>query len=98
MLVKGGVLAILVRGGNELVTLVLDPLPYAELVLGGTEHLRLLSGVLVAIVENEKNLALLPRGRGQRSDSTGLTGGVERRKGRGTQRRCGRANETRSRA
>lgn len=49
MLVEGGVGTLLVGGGNKLVTLVLEPLPDSELVLGGTEELRLLLGVLVAL-------------------------------------------------
>lgn len=49
VLVKGGVLALLVRGGDELVALVLEPLADAELVLGGTEKLRLVAGVLMAL-------------------------------------------------
>jgi hypothetical protein len=37
LLVELGVLALLVRGGNEGVTLVLEPLADAKLVLRGTE-------------------------------------------------------------
>ena len=75
MLVEDGVLALLVRGCDELVALVLDPLPQAELVLSRPEKLGLLLGVDAAlgvlaaprrpdgqttyIVEYEKNLALL---------------------------------------
>ena len=40
LLVKGGVLAVLVRGGYEGVALVLEPLADAELVLGCTQELR----------------------------------------------------------
>lgn len=35
-LVKLGVLALLVRGGDQSVTLILEPLSDAEFVLGGT--------------------------------------------------------------
>lgn len=49
LLVKGGVLALLVGGGYQGVTLVLEPLADAELVLGGTEQLRLLLGVLTTL-------------------------------------------------
>jgi hypothetical protein len=38
LLVELGVLALLVRGGHESVTLVLEPLADAELVLSGTKH------------------------------------------------------------
>lgn len=49
LLVKGGVLALLVGGSHQGVTLVLEPLADAELVLGGTEQLRLLLGVLTTL-------------------------------------------------
>ena len=45
MLVELRVLTLLVRGGDELVALLLDPLPQTKLVLGGSEKLRLLLGV-----------------------------------------------------
>jgi len=64
LLVKGGVLALFVGCGYQGVTLVLEPLADAELVLGGTEQLRLLLGVLTTIVENQKNFALEIRSRG----------------------------------
>jgi len=46
VLVKGGVLALLVRGNNKLVALLLDPLLETKLVLGGTEESWLVFGVL----------------------------------------------------
>lgn len=49
LLVEGGVLALLVGGGYQGVTLVLEPLADAKLVLGGTEQLRLLLGVLTTL-------------------------------------------------
>jgi hypothetical protein len=48
-LVEGGVLALLVGGGHQGVTLVLEPLADTELVLSGTEQLRLLLGVLTTL-------------------------------------------------
>jgi hypothetical protein len=49
LLVEGGVLALLVGGGHQGVTLVLKPLADAKLVLSGTEQLRLLLGVLTTL-------------------------------------------------
>lgn len=49
LLVKSGVLAVLVRGGDQSVTLLLDPLSQAKLILGGTKKARLLFGVLTAL-------------------------------------------------
>jgi len=49
VLIKGRVLTLLVRGGNELVSLVLEPLADSEFVLSGSEELRLVAGVLVAL-------------------------------------------------
>lgn len=49
LLVKLGVLALLVRCGNERVALVLDPLADTELVLGRSEEIRLLLCVLAAL-------------------------------------------------
>lgn len=40
LLVKLGVLALLVRGSDEGVALVLEPLAEAKLILGGAEKLR----------------------------------------------------------
>ena len=51
VLVKGRVGTLLVRGGDELVALLLDPLPETKLVLGGTKKSGLISGVLVALKE-----------------------------------------------
>lgn len=45
VLVKLGVLTLLVGGSDELVTLLLDPLPQTELVLGSTEKTGLLLSV-----------------------------------------------------
>lgn len=50
MLVKGRVLPFLVRGGDELMALVLDPFPQPELVLGAAQKLWLLSGVFVRLL------------------------------------------------
>lgn len=49
LLVEGGVLTLLVGGGHQGVTLVLEPLADTELVLGGTEQLRLLLRVLTTL-------------------------------------------------
>lgn len=49
VLVKLGALAFLVGGGDELVALLLNPLPDTELVLSGSEELRLLLGVDAAL-------------------------------------------------
>jgi len=51
LLVEGGVLTLLVRGGDQGVALVLEPLANAELILGGTEQLRLLLGVLKTLYQ-----------------------------------------------
>lgn len=45
VLVELRVLALLVRGGNELVALLLNPFSDTEFVLGGSEKLGLLLGV-----------------------------------------------------
>jgi len=45
LLVEGGVLTILVGGGDEGVTPVLEPLADTKLVLGGTEQTGLVFGV-----------------------------------------------------
>jgi hypothetical protein len=45
VLVELGVLALLVGGGDELVALLLDPLPQTKLVLGGSEKTGLLLSV-----------------------------------------------------
>ena len=45
VLVELRVLTLLVGGGDELVALLLDPLPQTELVLGGTEKTGLLLSV-----------------------------------------------------
>lgn len=49
LLVKGGVLAVLVGGGDQSVALPLDPLSQTKLILGGTKKARLLFGVLAAL-------------------------------------------------
>ena len=49
-LVKLGVLALLVGGCNQGVALVFQPLPDTELILGCSEELRYLLGVLSALV------------------------------------------------
>lgn len=49
LLVEGRVLALLVGGGDQGVTLLLEPLPQAELVLSGTQKTGLLLGVLTAL-------------------------------------------------
>ena len=45
VLVELGVLTLLAGGGDELVALLLNPLPQTELVLGGTEKTGLLLSV-----------------------------------------------------
>ena len=50
VLVELGVLAFLVGGGDELVALLLDPFPDAKLVLGSSEHARLLLSVDTTLV------------------------------------------------
>lgn len=50
LLVELGVLALLVRRGDERVALLLDPLADAQLVLSGTEELRLLLSVDAALL------------------------------------------------
>ena len=45
VLVELGVLTLLVGGGDELVALLLNPLPQTKLVLGGTEKTGLLLSV-----------------------------------------------------
>jgi hypothetical protein len=52
VLVEDRVLALLVRGRDELVALVLDPLPQTELVLGRSQKLRLLLGVDTALAHS----------------------------------------------
>lgn len=59
VLVESRVCTVLVRGGDELVALVLDPLAQTELVLSGTEQLRLVLCVLETIVQNHQHLAVL---------------------------------------
>jgi hypothetical protein len=49
LLVKGGVLTVLVGGGDQSVTSILEPLADAELVLGSTEETGLLLGVLTTL-------------------------------------------------
>lgn len=58
LLVEFGVLALLVRGGDESVALVLEPLADAQLVLGGAQEFGDLLGVLAAVVEDEENFDL----------------------------------------
>lgn len=49
LLVKGGVFAILVGGGDQSVASIFEPLADAELVLGSTEETGLLLGVLTTL-------------------------------------------------
>jgi hypothetical protein len=51
LLLENTALALLVGGGHESVSLVLEPLANTELVLGGTEETGLLLGVLLALIE-----------------------------------------------
>ena len=51
LLLEHAALALLVRGGDESVSLVLEPLADTKLVLCGTEETRLLLGVLLALFE-----------------------------------------------
>lgn len=53
LLVEGGVLALLVGGGHESVTGILEPLANTKLVLGGTEKTRLLLGVLTTLFKTK---------------------------------------------
>lgn len=59
MLVELRVLALLVRSRDELVALLLDPLPQTELVLGGAEEIGLLLSVLTALAMCEFLLTIL---------------------------------------
>lgn len=52
LLLEHAALALLVRGSDESVSLVLEPLANTELVLCGTEETRLLLGVLLALIES----------------------------------------------
>jgi hypothetical protein len=52
LLLEDTALALLVGGGHESVSLVLEPLADTELVLGGTEETGLLLGVLIALIES----------------------------------------------
>jgi hypothetical protein len=52
VLVEDRVLALLVRSRDELVALVLNPLPQTELVLGRSQKLRLLLGVDTALAHS----------------------------------------------
>ena len=51
LLLEHAALALLVGGGDESVSLVLEPLANTKLVLSGTEETRLLFGVLLALIE-----------------------------------------------
>ena len=51
LFVKGRVLTLLVRGGDESVAIVLEPLADAELVLGSTEHAGLLGSMLTTLMD-----------------------------------------------
>lgn len=48
--VEGRVLALLVGSGHQGVALVLEPLADAKFILGGTQQLRLLLGVLTTLL------------------------------------------------
>ena len=52
LLLEHAALTLLVRGSDESVSLVLEPLADTELVLCGTEETRLLLGVLLALIES----------------------------------------------
>ena len=52
LLLEHTALALLVGGGDESVSLVLEPLADTKLVLCGTEETRLLFGVLLALIES----------------------------------------------
>lgn len=54
-LVELAVLTLLVRGGDESVALLLNPLPQTKLVLSRAQKLRLLLGVLVALDDSISN-------------------------------------------
>ena len=51
LLLEHAALTLLVRGSDESVSLVLEPLADTELVVCGTEETRLLLGVLLALFE-----------------------------------------------
>jgi hypothetical protein len=51
LLLEDTALALLVGGGHESVSLVLEPLADTELVLSGTEETGLLLGVLITLIE-----------------------------------------------
>ena len=58
LLLKDTVLTLLIGGGDEGVSLVLEPLAYTELVLCGTEETRLLLRGLTTFVENSEDLTV----------------------------------------
>lgn len=58
VLIEGGVFALLVGGGYELMALILKPLAEAELVFGCAEEAWDVAGVGAAIVEDCKNFDL----------------------------------------
>lgn len=54
VLVESGVLAVLVRGRHQFMTLLLNPFPDPQLILGRPEELRNLFGVLVALQKHSQ--------------------------------------------
>ena len=68
MLVKGRVGALLVGGGNKLVTLFFDPFAKAQLILCTTEQLRLILGVLASL-DGTLNVSWLSRWETRQSGS-----------------------------
>jgi len=55
LLIKFGVFAFLIRGGDQSVTLILEPFPNTELVFSGSQKFGHVFGVLATVVENSKN-------------------------------------------
>lgn len=56
VLLEGTAFAFLVRGRDEFVSLLLEPVGDAELVLDSTEETGFFFGSLAAVVENEQDL------------------------------------------
>jgi hypothetical protein len=67
MLIKGRTLALLVRSGDKLVSLVLKPFPQAELILGSAEKFGDVLGVLTALFPVNAGPIEISTGREQNS-------------------------------
>lgn len=55
MLVESRILALLVRGSHEFMTLILYPLPNPKLVLGRAKELRNLFGMFMALDKQDQD-------------------------------------------